>query len=119
MSPLAEPVDSPSSSGDSCGRLATGDGSSQARSEGLPPEEGYIKYDTNPWEGRDIHLHLPNELPLATVGLPNHGSNAEGEYEETDVVELPPLRRYMLTDQEIRDIMAESGIGWPETSSDE
>ena len=41
----------------------------------LPPAEGYKKYDTAPWEGRNLFLHLDHADALAAMGLPDDGSN--------------------------------------------
>ena len=40
----------------------------------LPPAEGYKKYGTAPWEGRNLFLHLDHADALAEMGLPDDGS---------------------------------------------
>ena len=35
----------------------------------LPPAKGWKNYDTRPWEGRNLHLHLNHADALAAMGL--------------------------------------------------
>ena len=41
----------------------------------LPQAKGWKKYYTQPWEGRNLHLHLDHAEALAAMGLPDDGSN--------------------------------------------
>ena len=41
----------------------------------LPPAEGYRKYDTTPWQGRNLYLELDHADALIAMGLPDDGSN--------------------------------------------
>ena len=41
----------------------------------LPQAKGWKKYDTQPWEGCNLHLHLDDAQALAAMRLPDDGSN--------------------------------------------
>ena len=47
----------------------------EAHVRSLPPAEGYRKYDTTPWQGRNLYLELNHEDALIAMGLPDDGSN--------------------------------------------
>ena len=64
----------------------------------LPQAKGWKKYDTQPWEGRNLHLHLDHAEALAAMGLPDDGSNrSESCSTPSSLSSLSP------TDQRVRE----------------